>query len=1325
MQKKTHKKYILFIVLFFICPVCRAQIYKYIGVENGLSNRQVYSIQKDKKGYMWFLTHDGIDRFDGKLFRHYKLTVNGKDINSFATTNQLYVDSSGDIWEIGKDGQFFRYNHLYDHFEFIGALNTTDNKNILTYAYIDKNDNIWCGTASGVNYIYNIKNNSTHVLNKLCEDPINSIVQVSSHTYYIGTNKKIFGIRLQGNKIHKIPKIEIDSLKLHVNTLYYHESTQQLYIGCFLNGIYIYDLKHQRIMHPQTGLTDIGINSIKPLNDKEILIATDGAGVYKINSKSLLCAPCIISNYTEPNEMDGNNINDLYIDEEQRIWMANYPIGITVRNPRYPKYKWIKHSFGNKNSLINDQVNAVLEDSDGDLWFATNNGISLYQPTRDQWTNLLSSFHSDSHNQNHVFLTICEIAPGKFMIGGYASGLYLIDKTNMRPYYFIPAEHKNSMHADKYIRAIYKDSEGYIWSGGYYNLKCLDIHHKKFEVYPGLHSINYITEKDSSHLWIGTSNGLYLLNKHTKKFCPIKLPVEFSYINVIYQDKKGMVYIGTSGSGLIIYNHQNHNTDVYAKENSALISNSIYSILPDGKGNLILSTENSLSRFNIKNKYFKNWTCEQGLLTNHFNPSSGTVTDRHTVIIGSGNGAIEFDLDAQLPQKYYTQLVFSDFRLLYQPVQVGENNSPLEKDIDETASLDLGYDQNTFSLRLSSINYDYPSNILYSWKLDGFYNKWSKPGTKAIVRYTNLNPGKYTLRVRTISKEDQHILEERSLKIIIRPPFWATIWAAFIYLIIIALIAFLFLRYFLMKKERKSSTEKIKFFINTAHDLRTPLTLIKSPLESIREEEHLSERGKMNLSIATRNMNSLLKLISNLIDFEKADTLSTLNISEYELHAFIEENIHEFQNYAEHKKIELTFQCNFSYLNVWFDKHQMESILKNLLSNALKYTMEGGKVTVTATTNNKNWSIEVKDTGIGIPEKEQKRLFKLFFRGSNAINSKITGSGIGLLLVWKLVARHKGVINVKSVEHQGSTFKITFPHGNKHFRRNKILINKPVKSISDSLKPTLDNLIPPTPKITINPSAPRILVAEDNDDMVTYLKSCLSDTYMVFTASNGKEALELIKTVNPELIISDIMMPEMRGDELCVHLKNNLETSHIPIILLTALNDEKSILSGLKARADKYITKPFDFKILKANVQSLLENRAILRKKFANLEIQEQNVSYQNCTSELDYTFMAKVKVIIEENMFDPKFTVDMLASKCNMSRTAFYTKLKALTDQAPNDLIKNAKMKKAATLLKLNQYTIQEITEMVGFSDPKYFREVFKKYYGMTPTQYANNDEK
>ena len=1314
------------LIFLLLSLTVSSQTYKYIGIEEGLSNQKIYKIQKDARGYMWFLTHVGIDQYNGKEIKHYKLREGNRELDPLLNINWTFLDKTGTLLVTGKQGRIFRYDSGHDRFVQIYNMYNYWNKDyhaFVRYSYIDQEDNVWLCGKSAI-HLFNIESGQKQQISNRLGN-ITCIEQINSEHFFIGTDKRIYLAKLENGNLKELSCGKLGMMDMHVHELYLHRTANKLFIGTFEKGVYIYDLNSQKIVRPEVELTDVNITRISPLNTKELLVATEGAGVHKLNiDNTYETDPYIIANYGSYNEMDGNIINDVYVDNEQRIWLSNYPTGITVRNNQYTNYNWIKHSIGNRQSLVNNQVNSIIEDSDGDLWFGTSNGISLYDSKQKQWRSFLSSFNHGLKDQNRIFITLCEVSPGIIWAGGYASGIFQITKKNGNIEYLTPAQsfHLN-VRADKYIRDIKKDRYGCIWSGGYYNLKCFNLKTRQGRLYPGLGSVTAIEEKDSTSMWIGTSTNLFLLDRNSGKYHEIPLPGGATYIYTLHQEDNGLLYIGTSGSGLFTYDPVKESISAhYHTGNSPLVSNSIYVILPTKDGNILMSTENGISIFSPTNRQFRNWTRGQGLMSTCFNAGSGVLRANGNTVFGSTDGALEFPPNIEMPKTGDSHMIFSDFRIFYQTVYPNDPNSPLTKDIEK---LNLKYMQNTFSIRVSSINYDYPSDILYTWQLEGFYDGWTTPSDEGTIRFTNVAPGTYTLRVRSVSKEDnKHVLQERILKITVAHPVWLSFWAICIYVLTIILATYVIFRLHSMRREKKASDERTRFFINTAHDIRTPLTLIKAPLEEIQQKENLSEESQANMLTAMKNVDTLIRLTTNLINFSKANVYSSsLRISEHELNTYMEGIYHAFYSYAEAKQIKLDYKSNFEYQNVWFDKEKMDSITKNLISNAIKYTPAHGEVHIITRHDKDNWSLEITDTGIGIPAKEQKKLFKLHFRGSNAINAKITGSGIGLMLVWKLVRIHKGKISIESVENKGTRVKVIFPQ--KQFRSQQV----PTKTVQQ------ENVVPVSPS-AVSPhtykdqyrqhvqNAQRILVVEDHDDLREYLSHTLSEAYQVETCTNGKEALKIIPEFKPDLVLSDIMMPEMRGDELCSAIKNNILTSHIPVILLTALNDEKNIVEGLETGADKYLIKPFNIGILKASIANILTNRALLRSKYAEMELHNDSISI-NYSNTLDQQFLEAVKETITENLDNSGFNVESLCASQNMSRSSFYNKLKALTDQAPADYIRLIRLKRAAQLLSEGQYNISEISDMTGFNDVKYFREVFKKYYKISPSGYSKGEMK
>lgn len=1338
-------KKLLILALLLVLPLwgqhaVQAQSYKYIGVENGLSSRRVFAIQKGGKGYMWFLTQDGIDRYDGKHFKHYTLMNDGLEENSMWNLNWLYTDSKDEIWEIGKQGRVYAYNEVRDEFYLAYAVpKNAEVPTNVSYGFIDKDDYIWLCAQDSI-HLFNTHNGIAERMPTGEWKNITKMVQMDDTHFFVGTNKGVVFAERKANELVATTCNGLTDKQLHISDIFYHEPSKKLFIGTFQEGIYIYDITAEQTIAPDNELKDITINCIRYWDNKEILIGTDGNGVYKMNVYSYNTLPYITADYTKPGAMSGNNIGDLYIDEEKRIWIANYPFGITVCDNRYPAYEWIKHAIGNEQSLVNNQVNAILEDIEGDIWFATNNGVSRYctHVEGGRWHTYLSSFNPEIQNKNHTFLSLCEFRPGEIMVGGYNSGLYQINKWTGEITYHTPATFTtDELRPDKYIRTLLKDKEGKVWSGGYYNLKEIDVENKVLRHITGLNGITVIKEMDDNHLWIGTANGLFLLQKDSGKYTEIELPAESNYIySLLWLPTAEALYIGTNNAGLLEYKPADKSFTHYHKGNSALISNNIYHIMYDGADRLVVSMENGLSNFNLTERRFMNWTKEHGLMTDHFNASSGTLRRNGNFIFGSTDGAIEYSKDMRLPRENDFRLVFEELRIWDKSVYANEEDSPLDTEIDKTEVLQLKYSQNTFGIRVAAINFDYHSSMLFTWKLEGFFNEWSTPAKECDISFTNLSPGRYTLRVKTISSEDKSIdLQERQMIIVIEKPLWQSPWAILLYITLLMLIAYLLLRFDLLRRKRKLSEDKIRFFINTAHDLRTPLTLIKAPLEEMELKEPLSERGRESIYTALRNVNALLRLTTNLITFERADNYDTrLTIAEYELNDYMQEILQGFEDYASTQNIGFSYESNFDYLNVWIDRDKMESILKNLVSNALKYTPKGGHVKVTASQQGKEWSVEISDTGIGIPLSEQKRLFKTHFRSSNAINNKITGSGIGLLLVWKLVKQHKGKITFHSTEGEGTNITVTFPTEAHNFKKAIRTISKPQKEHITDSHTTRPSNIPRLPDdndstqqhIVTNEKKKKLLIVEDNDELRHYLKRSF-DEYIVQTSANGQEALNIIEEYMPDLIIADIMMPVMRGDELCQRLKNNMATSHIPIILLTALAGEEEVIKGLECGADEYIPKPFNIGVLRTTIAGILANRERIYRRLSSLEVvnAEDRLEDINCNDSLDWKFISTVKREVEKHMDNPDFNVDKLCELLAMSRTSFYNKLRTLTGKSPADYVRQIRLNRAAQLIMEDKHSIVEIAEMTGFSDAKYFREVFKKYYHISPTEYKKGKSK
>ncbi len=1308
-----------------------AQIFEYIGTDEGLSSQRVLSIQQDKQGFIWILSHKGVDRYNGKNFTHYPLKKEGYSVNLYPNLNYLKTDRQQTVWEIGKDGLVFQYNIMRDSFQLEFDLKKTYpelGKTPISVTYMDHQDNIlFC--AKNTLYIYNPKEKKHYSTHTQHIGFISNITQGEGNQFYFASEKGLFSACLNNFHLENIVPIDL-GMKYRIDYIYYHAPSQRILINTLPKNMLLYDCKSHDIIGLNNAMTDIGVNNIIPnrKDSMEVLIATDGDGVYKLNLKNNHLSHFLKEDTHNLNKMNGSIIKDIYMDKANRIWNVIYPTGITIYSENYPAYFHIMHSANNPNSLVHNFVNGIIEDSDGDTWYATSNGISHYDFKRNKWNNYLNNTKYQSQKQNTIFTALCEYKPGYILAGGYMSGVYLIEKKTGKTTFFTQKSSENKEGDNKYIRSIFKDCEGNIWSGGFYKLRLHNTQTNISSSFNTEYPITHIAQKDSNTLWIGTINGVYMFDSKQKKTLPFES--EIGCVNMIYSPIDAPIaYFATYGNGLFAINKKTGETRRFYTENSGLLSNNIYSIVK-GKGNcLYISTENGITRIDLKEMKFSSWTKGQGLQTANFNAKAAVHTCKGRLIFGSNEGIVILPDSISFPQKFNSKMYLSNLDIMYHRVYPGDKNSPLTVPLNETPSIKLKYNQNTFSLKVSSINFDNASNILYSWKLEGFYDQWNKPSNSEIIRYTNLSPGKYYLRIRAIHAENLHIIEERSLYIYIEQPYWFTVWAFLLYAILASVVIYMLMRYNQIRRDRKASIDKINFFMHTAHDIRTPLTLIKAPLGEIMKNEQLSEEGLTNLNLAIQSTEDLSVLADNLINFQKEELYgSNINVTKHELNAYLQTYIQQFMNYAQQKGIQLRYKSQGNKVEVWIDQNKVNAILRNLLSNALNYTPEGGCVDLEMSYNKNRWFLTISDTGIGIPKKEQKKLFKFLFRASNATGQSISGSGIGMLLTYRLIKKHGGKISFKSTENVGTSFRLDFPiRSKKYHYQTKEPNNEIATSVLYQENITAEK--PLTEQQQTNKllkDAPIILLVEDNNNLRAFLNKCLAEHYRIMEATNGQEALHKIKQQQPDLIISDVMMPLMDGEEMCHILKSDIETSHIPVILLTALGSRREILRGLEMKADMYIVKPFDLMVLKANISNILENRELLRQKFQKLPLenhkQEPTVK-ATMPSNLDNEFMEKVTQLVKEGL-GKEFNVDILCSQMNMSRTSFYNKIKALTGVAPADFIRTVRMQEAATLLKSKQYTVSEVADMLGFADPKYFTDSFKKYYGMPPSSYMKQQK-
>ena len=1281
---RTH--YIVFLFLIYT-SISSANSFRHLNVADGLSSRRVYQIKQDSIGFMWFFTYSGIDRYDGSEIRHYECEEMKKTPKNMLFLSKLILDKNRNIWISVIDGKIFYYHKKQDKFILrIDLAEYLKDQNIsLNSATFDNENNLWLCMSSGL-YYFDFQKNRLDLISSFDGEQVTAVERYNESILFVGTQKNVY--RLEKNNTSAQPLLSSISSNLGVESLLVYQN--KLYVGTFSKSAVIIGLLDHKITTLADIIPNVPIRTITATVNDKILIGADGAGFYNIDAKTDHLVEKYISNEDISTSLKGNTVCDIFVDAYNYVWVATTTNGVSILDPQLSETSIIRHEYKNDNSLVDNHVNAVLEDSEGDLWYGTNNGVSLYLVKRKIWKHFLRK----KDETGSVVLTICEDADKQIWIGGFGIGAFCIDKHNDRVVTFPVKQTSTPGLTTNYIYSIYAD-ENDIWFGGVNGALTQYNTLTKTYKFHDIDCVYDIQPEDDRHLLLSTCMGLVILDRNNGE---IKSGMFSDFpLLCMHKSTDGELWLATDGKGLICYDMNTENTDIYNMENQTA-SNSILSIQQDKAKRIWFSSENGLYCLDPRNKRVINMDDYVATWNNDYNANASFRRKNGKLIFGTANGAIEFSPNLLFDDKKPVKLIFTDFRLFNKTVNINDSDSPLEYAINETEQISLKYNQNSFSFSFSSINFSFLNKVQYWYQLDGFDDNWHEVIDQA--SYTNIGPGRYEFKIKAVNSFTSKTVDERMIVINIAKPLWATDWAFMIYFGFFTVLILFVIQYVRTQIEEKNSKEKISFFINLAHDIRTPIALIKAPLSEL-EHENLTEYGKNILSTAQNNADKLTSLISQLFDFQKADsTTMKLMVSKNELYTYIKEQMTFFSVIAKQKGIHLEIKVDFDQLEVYFDRNKMDKIIDNLLSNAIKYTNENGFVLIIVSLEKEKWSIEVKDSGIGIPVHEQKNIFSQFYRAANAINSKESGSGIGLLLTKKLVLLHGGDIKFSSVENQGSSFKVSFP-----LKITKAAIIQDAEIIEYEESNVEKNI------------KEKILIVEDNDDMRAYLSKTLSKEHLVFELSDGKQVIEQVWKINPDIIISDILMPHLNGDEMCRILKSSIETSHIPIILLTALDDRENIIKGLGYGADDYITKPFDVVVLKARIKNIIDNRSKLRDALSLDHELKETVNYPN---QLDKEFMEKVIAYIEKELSDSNFSINDLCISIGMSRTSFYHKLKTLTGLSPNQFIRTFRLNKAKELLKLKRYNVSEVAIIVGFTDSKYFSTSFKKQFGYSPSKFG-----
>lgn len=860
----------------------------------------------------------------------------------------------------------------------------------------------------------------------------------------------------------------------------------------------------------------------------------------------------------------------------------------------------------------------------------------------------------------------------------------------------------------------------------------------------------YIDSKD--RLWLNTSRGIISFNLKTKQIKEYdydeskeKSIGRFDIVN-IFENSKGELFFASIGAGIFKYNPTSEDFDNYTEENNGLLSNYCYYISESPSGKLILLHNKGFAFFNPENPDENLFRSSPGFPIVGFNVGNTSyVTRDKEIFVGGINGLVSFvEGDLGKINKDYA-FFFDKLFINNEQVYPGDKFGILDETLSRCPKINLKYSQNNFTIEFATSNYLQTMTRSYEYKLEGFDKDWMKTETN-MISYTNLNIGTYILHVREISRQGSENGKIYSLVIRIAPPFYLTTIAFIIYGMLLLLAVAAIFRFYFWRTKLKATLEferkdkerieelnrtKLRFFTSVSHEFRTPLTLIVGQVETLLMQNGLSLKVHNKLTKIHKNTGHLLNLVSELLDFRKQEQgFYKLNIQHVELVAYLNEIFESFRDYAAKRQIKYRMECSEEEIHVYIDTAHLRKAIYNLLSNAFKYTSPEGEITLKIKLREPEVLIQIIDTGIGIPPDSLNKIFERFYQVEYRSSGLTLGTGIGLALTKEIVLSHKGKIYVESMLNEGSIFTIALKLGTSHFSEEELNYKetKPEGYIVDIQQfNEFDGVksVVSEEDISLNEEKPVVLIVDDNESLLEMLSESFAALYNVHTALDGKEGLELIYKIHPDLVISDIMMPEVSGKELCYKVKNNVMTSHIPVILLTAQTSDEQMIDGYMFGADAYITKPFNIKMLITHCNNLIKNRRLLYKKFAN---QEQDVMLFNTAVEQDQVLIDKSIKIIKDNFNNPEFDMNMLGTELGMGRSKLYMKIKEITGFTPNELTLNLKLQEAVILLdNKSNLNISEIAFELGFSSTKYFTKCFKTFYGMTPQDWrkrrkANN---
>ncbi|MCG2616944.1 response regulator [Terrimonas sp. NA20] len=1332
------------LLLFSVITACAQQpSFHHLTVENGLSQNAVLAISQDSQGFMWVGTSNGLDRFDGYRFKVYQSRPNDSTTLSSNNLLSLLNDSRKNLW-IGTNNGLNKYLPGPDR---IKRINTTDKKQLMYHClYEDKKGNVWAGTNKGLYKINTVAGDKPEIFDfagtgKPDSWGIRAILEDRSGNFWIGTTTGLFRLSKSGStteltSFYHDPK-NPNSISSDFITAIEEDRQGRIWAGTHMNGLNQYDSRSnlfKRIQHQSSGQSIINNNIRKILVDKEgrLWVGTQ-EGISLIDQEGKLLQS-FQQDDNNPESLSQNSVHCLYEDNSGNMWAGTYFGGLNFTYAVNTQFSVLKKK-DQPDFLNNNVISSIVEDEKKNLWIGTEGGgLNYYDRATGKFRVYKHSPTDPGSLGSNLVKIVYRDWQGQIWAGTHGGGLNLFDpvKNEFRRFLF---KQNDAVLLNEEVLSVFEDGKGRFWVGTTFGIKLFNKIPQGLEPVnnpftaraPFNSTANAFFEDDKHRLWVCTSDGLYLLEGDQFR------KISGDLVNCIQQDKQSQVWFGIQQGGLGRYDEQTQKPE-YVNHNGKISNRNILGILEDNQQNLWLSSDNGLFKFNPRQDLLQLFTASDGLAGNAFNYNSYFRDSKGEFFFGGFNGITHFFPDRIQSNQKAGKMAITGLKLFNHTIEPGDSTGLLKENASSTSSITLKYDQNVLSIEFALLNFIKSNKNAYAYKLEGYDKDWLYTNIPTAT-YTNLPSGDFRFVVKG-ANNDGVWSEVISTRVSVLPPFWLSWWAYCIYALAIGGIVFVVLRYFflgaLLKKEEELHQVKLNFFTNISHEIRTHLTLIMAPVERILETEDTSSFFRQQLNSVKQNANRLLRLVNELMDFRKAETGNLkLTIHEYDLIPLLEEVYDSFRDITIKKGITTSFLYEGSSLPLYFDREQLEKVFFNLMTNAIKFTPENGHIWLQVKEREKDVTISVTDDGRGIAPEYLDKVFTNFFQVDDHGHQN-TGYGVGLALSKTIVTLHKGEISAESGTDAATgdtrtSFSVTLQKSNKHFTQESL---KGARQLQHDQHAKQTGLAIKLPESGTEVSArPSILIVEDNPELRALVKETFGNHYRVLEAPNGEDALDLATTQLPDLVISDVMMPKMDGIEFCYRLKTDERTSHIPVILLTAKTTQNDQVTGLETGADMYLTKPFSTKILELNVRNLLAAREKLKQLFL------QQVSTYTVTANehpakitalnsVEQEFLQKVIQIVEENMDNPDFGVDMLSRKVAMSAPVLYKKIKAVSKMSVNDFVKSLRLKKAAQLLQEKRLTVYEVAYAVGYSDRKYFSQEFKKQFGKTPSEYAQGNE-